>query len=178
MSRIGLKPVAIPEGVTVTLAHGEVTVTGPKGSLSRKLHSDMKLVLGDGQVSVTRPTDSKTHRAMHGLTRTLLANMVTGVTEGYAKSLEISGMGYRAAKVEDKLVLSLGFIRPVEIVPPQDISIEVPSATQVTVRGIDKEVVGQVAANIRRLRPPEPYGGTGIKYAGEKIRRKAAKTAK
>ncbi|MGI6643062.1 MAG: 50S ribosomal protein L6 [Bacillota bacterium] len=178
MSRIGVKPITIPQGVSVTLADGEVTVKGPKGTLTRKLHPDMKVNVGEGEVTVERPSDSKTHKSMHGLTRTLIANMVTGVTEGYTKRLEISGMGYRASKNGDRLVLNLGFIRPVEIEPPKDVTIEVPAPTQVTIQGIDKEVVGQIAADIRRLRPPEPYQGTGVKYAGEVIRRKAAKAAK
>jgi large subunit ribosomal protein L6 len=178
VSRIGVKPITIPQGVSVTLADGEVTVKGPKGTLTRKLHPDMKVNVGEGEVTVERPSDSKTHKSMHGLTRTLIANMVTGVTEGYTKRLEISGMGYRASKNGDRLVLNLGFIRPVEIEPPKDVTIEVPAPTQVTIQGIDKEVVGQIAADIRRLRPPEPYQGTGVKYAGEVIRRKAAKAAK
>lgn len=178
MSRIGVKPITIPQGVSVTLADGEVTVKGPKGTLTRKLHPDMKVNVGEGEVTVERPSDSKTHKSMHGLTRTLIANMVIGVTEGYTKRLEISGMGYRASKNGDRLVLNLGFIRPVEIEPPKDVTIEVPAPTQVTIQGIDKEVVGQIAADIRRLRPPEPYQGTGVKYAGEVIRRKAAKAAK
>ncbi len=178
MSRIGLKPIEIPHGVEVTLADGKVTVKGPKGTLAREFHQDMKVVVKDGQIVVERPSDQKSHRAMHGLTRTLINNMVVGVTEGYTKKLEISGMGYRATKAGDKLVLNLGFIRPVEIEPPKDITIDVPSTTTVTIHGIDKEVVGQIAANIRRLRPPEPYQGTGVKYAGEILRRKAAKTTK
>lgn len=178
MSRIGSKPIPIPSGVVVTQKDGEVTVKGPKGTLTRRFHPDMKITVEGNTATVERPSDDKTHRAMHGLTRTLLANMITGVTEGYSKGLEISGMGYRAQKQGDKLVLNLGFIRPVEIVPPKDVEIDVPTPTSVTIRGIDKEVVGQIAANIRRLRPPEPYQGTGVKYAGEKIRRKAAKTTK
>ncbi len=178
VSRIGLKPIEIPQGVEVTLADGKVTVKGPKGTLARKFHQDMKVVVGDGQIVVERPSDQKSHKSMHGLTRTLINNMVVGVTEGYTKKLEISGMGYRATKAGDKLVLNLGFIRPVEIEPPKDVTIDVPSTTTVTIHGIDKEVVGQIAANIRRLRPPEPYQGTGVKYAGEILRRKAAKTTK
>ena len=178
MSRIGVKPIAIPKGVTVTQSEGEVTVKGPKGALARKFHPDMKIEIQGDQATVSRPTDSKDHRSLHGLTRTLLANMVQGVTEGYEKTLEISGMGYRATKSGDKLVLNLGFIRPVEIVPPKGVTIEVPSTTSFVVRGIDKEVVGQLCAEIRRLRPPEPYQGSGVKYQGEKIRRKVAKAAK
>lgn len=178
MSRIGAKPIAVPKGVTVSLNDGELTVKGPKGTLTRKFHPDMKIEIQGSEVSVSRPSDGKTHRSLHGLTRTLIANMVHGVTEGYEKTLEISGMGYRAAKTGDKLVLNLGFIRPVEIVPPKGVTIEVPSATSFVVRGIDKEVVGQLCAEIRRLRPPEPYQGSGVKYQGEKIRRKVAKAAK
>lgn len=178
MSRIGQKPIAIPDGVEVILADDKVTVKGPKGTLERSFHRDMKISVEDGFATVERPSDEKTHRAMHGLTRTLLANMVTGVTEGFHKGLEISGMGYRVTKTGDKVVLNLGFIRPVEIVPPKDIVIDVTSPTALTVHGIDKETVGQIAADIRRLRPPEPYKGSGVKYAGEKIRRKAAKTTK
>lgn len=178
MSRIGIKPIPIPAGVVVTMNDGKVTVKGPKGSLSRSFHPDMKIAVEGDVATVERPTDGKTHRSMHGLTRTLLSNMIVGVTEGYSKGLEISGMGYRATKSGDKLVLNLGFIRPVEIDPPKDIEIEVSTPTRVTIRGIDKEVVGQIAADIRRLRPPEPYQGTGVRYAGEKIRRKAAKTTK
>lgn len=178
MSRIGIKPIAIPEGVKVTLDNDTLTVTGPKGTLLRRIHPEMKIIVKDSEINVERPSDSKTHKSLHGLTRTLVANMVQGVTEGYSKTLEISGMGYRATKDGNKLVLNLGFIRPVEFVEPKDISIEVPSPNSVIIRGIDKEAVGQLAASIRRLRPPEPYLGTGVKYAGEAIRRKAAKGAK
>ncbi len=178
MSRIGVMPIAVPKGVAVTKNENEVTVKGPKGTLTRKFHPDMKIEVEGNEITVTRPTDGKMHRSLHGLTRTILANMVHGVTEGYEKILEISGMGYRVTKTGDKLVLNLGFIRPVEIVPPQGVTIEVPSQTSFIVRGIDKEVVGQLCAEIRRLRPPEPYQGSGVKYQGEKIRRKVAKAAK
>lgn len=178
MSRIGVMPIAVPKGVAVTMNENEVTVKGPKGALTRKFHPDMKIEVEGNHITVTRPTDGKMHRSLHGLTRTLLANMVHGVTEGYEKILEISGMGYRVTKTGDKLVLNLGFIKPVEIVPPQGVTIEVPSQTSFIVRGIDKEVVGQLCAEIRRLRPPEPYQGSGVKYQGEKIRRKVAKAAK
>lgn len=178
MSRIGIKPIQIPKGVTVTVDGNVVTVKGPKGTLTRQVHPDMIVTVADGQVRVQRPSDENKHKALHGLTRTLIANMVQGVTEGYSKTLEINGMGYRASLSGGKLVLNLGFIKPVEIVPPPNIKIEVPAPNTVTISGIDKEQVGQLAANIRRLRPPEPYKGTGIKYAGEKIRRKVAKSGK
>ncbi len=176
MSRIGEKPIPIPQGVTVTVSDNNVKIEGPKGTLTRSLHPDIQVEVGEGLITVRRPSDGKKHRSLHGLTRTLVANMVTGVTEGYSKGLEISGMGYRASLVQDKLVLNLGFIRPVEIVPPPGILIEVPTPLSVVIKGIDKEVVGQVAADIRRLRPPEPYRGSGVRYSGEKIRRKAAKS--
>lgn len=178
MSRIGQKPITVPKGVTAVEKDGEITVKGPKGTLTRKIHPDMKVRIEDGKIVVERPSDEKMHKSLHGLTRTLIANMVHGVTEGYEKTLEISGMGYRATKSGDKLVLNLGFIKPVEIVPPQGVTIEVLSPTSFTVRGIDKEVVGQLCADIRRLRPPEPYQGSGVKYQGEKIRRKVAKATK
>jgi large subunit ribosomal protein L6 len=178
VSRIGIKPIAIPEGVKVTLDNDTLTVTGPKGTLLRRIHPEMKIIVKDSEINVERPSDSKTHKSLHGLTRTLVANMVQGVTEGYSKTLEISGMGYRATKDGNKLVLNLGFIRPVEILPPEGIEITVNSPTSVTVKGIDKERVGQLAAEIRALRPPEPYRGSGVKYAGEQIRRKVAKATK
>lgn len=178
VSRIGQKPIAIPKDVTVTKKDGELTVKGPKGVLTKRFHPDMKIEIAGDKVSVERPSDGKLHRSLHGLTRTLISNMVQGVKEGYEKTLEISGMGYRATKAGDKLVLNLGFAKPVEIVPPKDVTIEVPSATSFIVRGIDKEVVGQLCAEIRNLRPPEPYRGSGVKYQGEKIRRKAAKATK
>lgn len=177
MSRIGIKPIKIPQGVTCSVKGNQITVTGPKGTLVRNLHPDMKVTISDNEIKVERPSDEKKHRALHGLTRTLIANMVVGVTQGYEKSMEMSGVGYRASKSGDKVILNLGFAKPCEIVPPKGIEIEVTSPTTLTVRGIDKELVGQVAANIRRLRPPEPYQGSGIKYVGEKIRRKVAKAA-
>jgi large subunit ribosomal protein L6 len=155
-----------------------LTVKGPKGVLSRTFHPEMVIKIEADQILVERPSDQRQHRSLHGLTRTLIANMVHGVTEGYEKTLEISGMGYRATKQGEKVVLNLGFIRPVEILPPEGIEITVNSPTSVTVKGIDKERVGQLAAEIRALRPPEPYRGSGVKYAGEQIRRKVAKATK
>ncbi|HHY75728.1 MAG TPA: 50S ribosomal protein L6 [Firmicutes bacterium] len=178
MSRIGIKPIPVPKGVTVTKEGDCLTVKGPKGVLSRTFHPEMVIKIGSDRIVVERPSDHRLHRSLHGLTRTLIANMVHGVTEGYEKTLEISGMGYRAQKQGDKVILNLGFIKPVEIVPPEGIEITVNSPTSITVKGIDKEKVGQVAAEIRALRKPEPYRGSGVKYAGEQIRRKVAKATK
>ncbi len=176
MSRIGNAPINLPQGVTVTLGEGNlVTVKGPKGELSRHIHPEMKVTVEDGVVKVTRPSDDTPHKALHGLSRSLIHNMVVGVTEGYSKSLEISGVGYRAQKKGKSLNLSLGFSHPVIFDPPAGIEFDVPSATEITVKGIDKELVGQVAAKIREYREPEPYKGKGIKYAGEHIRRKEGK---
>lgn len=177
MSRIGRKPIEIPSGVTVNLEGYKISVRGPKGTLSRELHPDMKVTVDGGTILVERPSDSKKHKSLHGLTRTLINNMVIGVTQGYEKTLELSGVGYRAQMSGNKLILNLGFSKPCEIVPPEGIEIEVPQPNRVIVRGIDKVVVGQVAADIRRLRPPEPYRGTGVRYAGEVIRRKVVKGA-
>src|SRR5690606_8546062 len=177
MSRIGRKPIEIPSGVTVNLEGSKISVRGPKGTLSRELHPDMKVTVDGGTILVERPSDSKKHKSLHGLTRTLINNMVIGVTQGYEKTLELSGVGYRAQMSGNKLILNLGFSKPCEIVPPEGIEIEVRQPNRVIVRGIDKVVVGQVAADIRRLRPPEPYRGTGVRYAGEVIRRKVVKGA-
>ena len=177
MSRIGRKPIEIPSGVTLNLEGSKISVRGPKGTLSRELHPDMKVTVDGGTILVERPSDSKKHKSLHGLTRTLINNMVIGVTQGYEKTLELSGVGYRAQMSGNKLILNLGFSKPCEIVPPEGIEIEVPQPNRVIVRGIDKVVVGQVAADIRRLRPPEPYRGTGVRYAGEVIRRKVVKGA-
>lgn len=177
MSRIGRQPIPLSGQVKVELQDRRVTVTGPKGQLSRELPPFVTVHLDEGQMVVTRPSDAPKHRAMHGLTRTLLANMVTGVTEGFSKTLEIQGVGYRAQLQGSKLVLSVGYSHPVEVTPPPGISFEV-DGNRVTVRGIDKELVGQVAANIRAIRPPEPYKGKGIRYLGEYVRRKAGKAAK
>lgn len=179
MSRIGRMPIPIPQGVQVHIEGSQVTVRGPKGELSRTFSPDMQISLHDGKLVVTRPTDNRQHRALHGLTRALLANMVTGVTEGYRKELEIQGVGYRAEMRGRNLVLYVGFSHPVEIVPPPGVTFDIDSHTKViTVAGIDKELVGEVAARIRRVRPPEPYKGKGIRYVGERVRQKAGKAGK
>lgn len=176
MSRIGRAPIHIPSGVTVTVgADNLVKVKGPKGELSREIHPDMKITVEEGVVTVTRPSDDKMHRSLHGLSRTLINNMVVGVTEGFKKTLEINGVGYRAAKQGKNLNLSLGFSHPVIVEPPAGITLDAPSATSIVVSGIDKEAVGAVAAKIRSYRLPEPYKGKGIKYEGEHIRRKVGK---
>jgi large subunit ribosomal protein L6 len=178
MSRIGRLPITVPSGVDVTIDGREVTVKGPKGSLSRSLHPDMTVSREDGTIVVTRPTEQKTHKQLHGLTRTLVNNMVVGVTDGYRKGLEITGVGYRAVKTGEKLTLSLGYSHQIDIEPPSGISFEVESPTRLAVVGIDKELVGQIAAKVRSTRKPEPYKGKGVRYAGEKIRRKAGKAGK
>ena len=178
MSRIGRLPIAIPAGVDVTIDGRTVTVKGPKGQLSRELHPDMRVAREDGSIVVSRPTEQKTHKQLHGLTRTPVNNMVVGVTDGYRKGLEITGVGYRAVKVGEKLQLSLGYSHPVEIDPPSGISFEVENPTRLAVVGIDKELVGQIAAQVRATRKPEPYKGKGVRYAGEYIRRKAGKAGK
>ncbi|NLK37328.1 MAG: 50S ribosomal protein L6 [Epulopiscium sp.] len=179
MSRIGKLPVAIPAGVDVKIGEGNfLTVKGPKGTLERKLADDMNIAIEDGQIVVTRPSDLKKHRALHGLTRTLIFNMVVGVTEGYQKVLEVNGVGYRAAKSGKKLTLTLGYSHPVEMEDPEGIETILEGQNKITVKGIDKEKVGQFAAEIRGKRPPEPYKGKGIKYADETIRRKVGKTGK
>lgn len=185
MSRIGRKPISIPASVTVTLDDGnEVTIKGPKGQLSQRMHPDMQISREDGVLSVQRPSDSKQHRALHGLTRALINNMVVGVTDGWQRSLEINGVGYRATKDGKTLVLQLGFSHPVRLDPPEGVTYDVgerKSASEplpMFVRGLDKQLVGEEAARIRALRPPEPYKGKGIKYAEERIRRKAGKAGK
>ena len=176
MSRIGRAPITIPAGVTVKVGEDNlVSVKGPKGELSRKINQDMKVTVEGNTITVERPSDDKTHRSLHGLSRTLINNMVVGVTDGFSKNLEINGVGYRAQKQGKNLNLSLGFSHPVVVEPPAGISFEVPSANAITVSGIDKELVGAVAAKIRSYREPEPYKGKGIKYAGEHIRRKEGK---
>jgi large subunit ribosomal protein L6 len=178
MSRIGRLPIPVPSGVDVTIDGRNVTVTGPKGSLSRALHPDMTVSREDGTIVVTRPTEQKTHKQLHGLTRTLVNNMVIGVTDGYRKGLEITGVGYRAALSGRKLQLNLGYSHQIEIDPPEGITFEVENPTRLAVVGIDKELVGQIAAKVRSTRKPEPYKGKGVRYAGEYIRRKAGKAGK
>jgi len=178
MSRIGRLPIAVPSTVDVTIEGRQLTVKGPKGTLSRQLHPDMSVRQEDGSILVSRPTEQKTHKQLHGLTRSLVNNMVVGVTDGYRKGLEITGVGYRAVKVGEKLQLSLGYSHQIEIDPPSGISFEVENPTRLAVVGIDKELVGQIAATVRSTRKPEPYKGKGVRYAGEQIRRKAGKAGK
>jgi len=175
MSRIGRKPVPVPNGVTVTVNGPAITVKGPKGELSRKLHPDMQVKVENGTVTVDRPSDEDRHRALHGLTRSLIANMVEGVTQGYKKQLEITGVGYKAEVRPFGLQLALGYSHPVEYRAPAGIKLSAPQPIVVVIEGADKEKVGQVAAEIRALRKPEPYKGKGVKYQGEQVRRKAGK---
>jgi len=175
MSRIGRKPVEVPGGVEVRMEGNNVTVIGPKGQLQRELHKDMAISFQDQKLVVERPTDNKEHRSLHGLTRTLLNNMVEGVTKGFQKNLELVGVGYRAAKQGNKLVLTVGYSHPVEIEPKEGLEIEVPAPTKIIIKGTDKEKVGALAAAIRAVREPEPYKGKGIKYENERIRRKVGK---
>jgi large subunit ribosomal protein L6 len=177
MSRIGKQPIAVPEGVMVSIEPELVRVNGPKGELSERVSRAMDVKQDDGQIIVTRPTDRGEHRALHGLTRSLIANMVEGVTNGFEKRLEIQGVGYRAQLQGKKLVLSLGYSHPVEVEAPDGIDFEVPQPTQIVVRGISKQAVGEVAAIIRKKRPPEPYKGKGVRYRGEYVARKVGKRA-
>jgi len=177
MSRIGRKPVAVPDAVTVSIAPGNIAVKGPKGELTQTYSQDMTVSQEDGTILVARPTDRGEHRALHGLTRSLIANMVEGVTDGFEKRLEIQGVGYRAALKGKNLELALGFSHPVSIEAPEGIEFEVPQPTEIIVRGIDKQLVGQVAADIRKRRPPEPYKGKGIRYKNEQVLRKVGKRA-
>jgi large subunit ribosomal protein L6 len=177
MSRIGRKPISVPAGVTVAIEPESVRVNGPKGELVERIHRDITVEHNDDVLNVTRPTDRGEHRALHGLYRSLVANMVIGVTEGYAKTLEIQGVGYRAALKGRDLELALGYSHPVSIKAPDGIDFEVPQPTRVIVRGIDKQLVGEIAANIRKQRPPEPYKGKGIRYEGEYVARKVGKRA-
>ena len=179
MSRIGKLPVSIPGGVTITVGDGNVvTVKGPKGTLTEQLSPEMKIEQQDGVMHVTRPSDDKRHRALHGLTRSLLHNMVVGTTDGFVKNLEIVGVGYRAQVNGKKLVLNVGYSHPVEIDPPENIAFECPTPNKIVVKGIDKQAVGQIAADIRAVRSPEPYKGKGIRYENEHVRRKEGKTGK
>jgi large subunit ribosomal protein L6 len=177
MSRIGKKPIEIPAGVSVSLSPGRVMVNGPLGELSQTVPQRMKVEQADGEIVVSRPTERGDDRALHGLTRSLVANMVEGVTKGFEKRLEIQGVGYRAALRGQSLELSVGFSHPVIVDPPAGITFEVPSATEVLVKGIDKQQVGQTASEVRAVRPPEPYKGKGIRYQGEYVRRKVGKRA-
>jgi large subunit ribosomal protein L6 len=177
MSRIGRKPIELPTGVNVAITHGRVQVNGPLGELSQQIPDRMEIRQEDGQLVVSRPTDRGDDRALHGLTRTLVANMVEGVTKGFQKRLEIQGVGYRAALAGTNLELNVGYSHPVRITPRPGVEFEVPVPTQIVVKGIDKQVVGQTAAEIRKVRPPEPYKGKGIRYEGEFVRRKVGKRA-
>ena len=178
MSRIGKAPITVPNGVEVSIAGSTVSVKGPKGNLSREIPGEIVVRKEENILLVERPSDERTNRALHGLTRTLVSNMVVGVTDGFAKELEIVGVGYRAEAQGQNLRLALGFSHPVIVEAPAGISFEIPAQTRVIVKGIDKELVGQVAANIRSIRKPEPYKGKGVRYAGERILRKAGKTGK
>ncbi|MBT2681159.1 50S ribosomal protein L6 [Bacillus sp. ISL-35] len=178
MSRVGKKPIEIPAGVTVTLDNNHVTVKGPKGELSRTFHSDIEIKIEENVINISRPTDNKEHRALHGTTRAVLANMVEGVSKGFERGLELVGVGYRASKQGNKLVLNVGYSHPVEIEAEKGLEVEVPSNTKIVIKGTDKERVGALAANIRDVRPPEPYKGKGIRYEGEYVRRKEGKTGK
>ncbi|API92385.1 MULTISPECIES: 50S ribosomal protein L6 [Virgibacillus] len=178
MSRIGLKPIEIPQGVEVKFDGTVITVKGPKGELTRNLHQDIKVNMEGNVITLERPSDHKDHRALHGTTRSLINNMVEGVNKGFEKSLEIIGVGYRAQKQGNKVVINAGYSHPVEIDPIDGIEIDVPKNTQLIVKGIDKELVGAIASKIRAIRPPEPYKGKGIRYEGEYVRRKEGKTAK
>jgi large subunit ribosomal protein L6 len=177
VSRIGKQPIPVPDGVTVQIEPGVVRVNGPRGELEERVSREMSIEQSDGEIVVTRPTDRGDHRALHGLTRSLIANMVQGVTEGYEKRLEIQGVGYRAQQRGRDVELSVGFSHPVQVSAPDGIELEIPAPTQVVVRGISKQAVGEMAARIRKVRPPEPYKGKGIRYAGEHVRRKVGKRA-
>jgi large subunit ribosomal protein L6 len=178
MSRIGRLPIPVPAGVTVTIDGRAVSVKGPKGELSLNVAAPIEVALEDGQVVVTRPDDERNSRSLHGLTRTLIANQITGVTEGYSKGLEVVGTGYRVQAKGSSVEFALGYSHPITVDPPAGITFEVEGNTKLTVRGIDKQAVGEVAANIRKLRKPEPYKGKGVRYAGEVVRRKAGKSGK
>jgi large subunit ribosomal protein L6 len=176
VSRIGRKPISLPTGVEINIENNIITVKGPKGTLSQSIPEDMVIDQEENELLVKRPSDAKRHRAMHGLTRALVANMVTGVTSGFEKKLEMVGVGYRAQMQGSKLVISIGFSHPVEVEAPEGIEFEVPAVTKITVKGIDKQLVGNTAAHIRAIRKPEPYKGKGLRYENEVVRRKAGKT--
>ena len=178
MSRIGRQPIAVPAGVDVKIDGSTITVKGPKGTLTRTVHSNMQVAMEDGALTVTRPDDSNLNKSLHGLTRTLLHNMVVGVTEGFSKTLEVNGVGYRAAKEGNRLVLNVGFSHQVNVDEVDGITIDVPNPNAIVINGIDKQKVGQFAAEVRGIKPPEPYKGKGIKYVDEVIRRKEGKTGK
>ncbi|TMG09895.1 MAG: 50S ribosomal protein L6 [Chloroflexi bacterium] len=178
MSRVGKMPIAIPSGVEIRIDGTHVAVKGPKGELSRELNREMRIEQKDGQIVVSRPSEQPRHRAMHGLTRSLVANMVAGVTAGFSKTLELQGVGYRAQMQGRNLVLAIGYSHPVNVPPPPGIEFEVEGTSKITVKGINREQVGQTAADVRKIRPPEPYKGKGIRYTGEYVRRKAGKAGK
>lgn len=178
MSRVGRQPIALANNVSIDIQGATISVKGPRGTLTREFHQDISITQADGQLVVTRPSDEKEHRALHGLTRALLNNMVTGVTTGFTKALELQGVGYRAQKAGNNVTLAVGYSHPVEVAPPAGVEFQVEGTNRVLVQGIDKELVGQVAANIRSIRAPEPYKGKGIRYAGEVVRRKAGKAGK
>jgi large subunit ribosomal protein L6 len=178
MSRVGNRPITVPSGVEVSIEGDRVSVKGPKGELSRSIPKDMELELKDGILTVSRPTDSRIHRSLHGLTRSLVANMVEGVSQGFQKNLELHGVGYRVQKAGEALTIQVGYSRPVPLSPPEGIAVESDAPNRLSVLGIEKELVGQFAAQIRAIRPPDPYLGKGIRYAGEHVRRKAGKAGK
>ena len=178
MSRVGRMPITVPQGVVVSIKQNGVTVSGPKGELCRRFHPDMSITLNNNSLLVLRPSDSKVHRSLHGLTRSLLANMVEGVTNGFGKNLEIVGVGYRAEKVGDKLVIRVGYSHPVEVSPLPGVSLAVEGANYIKITGINKEVVGEMAAKVRAIRPPDAYKGKGIRYAGELVHLKAGKAGR
>ncbi len=178
MSRIGRMPIPIPPGVKVSITQGEVVVSGPRGELRRRFHPDMVITQGNGNLTVSRPSDGREHRSLHGLTRTLLANMVQGVTGGFEKSLEVVGVGYRAEKTGDSVVLRIGFSHPVEVSPMPGVSLDVEGVNRIKVTGVEKELVGEMAARIRAVRPPDAYKGKGIRYAGEVVRLKPGKAGR
>lgn len=178
MSRIGKKPITVPAGVDIKINGNEVTVKGPKGTLTSQFHKDMKITLENNEITVSRPSDNKEHKSLHGLTRTLILNMVEGVTKGFSKELEVKGVGYRVTKQGSNLVMNLGFSHQVIVPEVPGITIDVPSANKIVVSGVDKQLVGQIAAEIRSKRPPEPYKGKGVRYAGEHVRLKAGKAGK